>query len=627
MRRLPGRLATVAAVLAAAVSIHCTGGLDEGGPTRVFTARKIHTMEPDAPEASAVAVQGGKIRMVGSLESIQKKLEGIPFEVDARFKDKILLPGFIDPHLHPSLGATILSMEIVSAMAWVTPGGRTRAVRGREAFLARLRELDRERAADDDWLLVWGYHRPYHGALSRADLDAISTRRPILVWQRSVHEMFFNGRAVEELGLAREAFDAHPQADWETGHLWEAGLLELGQPMVKILASPGRYRRGLAMLSQVIHRGGLTTVAEQGFPQVSKFGELLMLHLELRKEGAPYRVVLVPNAMFLLRRNESAAAAEREAAGLLRWSTDRVRVVKHAKYYADGAIFSQLMQMSEPYLDGHHGEWMMTPEQQGSVLDAFWEKGWDLHVHVNGDAGLDLVLDQIEARQRVLPSPGRRIVLEHYGYAREDQHARVARMGIVVSNNAYYAHELAPIYARHGLGPERAADISPLGGLERAGVPVSFHSDYPMAPAEPLRLASVAVNRIASDGRIWGADQKLSLERALRAITVEAAWSLGLEDEIGSVRAGKRADFTVLEADPYEVDPAKLAEIPIWGTVLDGRPHPIPRLRAPAPPPTPSVARANGAEAARAPRRTSRRPAAARRPRRSEASPGPPRSS
>ncbi|MCH2172787.1 amidohydrolase [Myxococcota bacterium] len=570
------RLAFVAlATVAFLLSFTCWSGSNSSA-VRIFTARKVHTLEPSVPEATAVAVQAGKILALGSLESVQKQLGEIPSEVDSRFADKILLPGFIDPHLHPSLGATILNMDIVSAMEWATPRGRTQAVRGREGFLGRLRELDRERSEDDDWLLVWGYHEPYHGALSRTDLDAISTQRPIFVWQRSVHEMFFNSRALETLGMERQAFDAHPQANWETGHLWETASFDLGGPMVRILASPGRYLEGLSMLSQVIHRGGLTTVAEQGFPQINALAELTLLHLELRRGEAPYRIVLVPNAMYLLREHEDATAAERAAARLLWLSTDRVRVVEHAKYYADGAFFSQRMQMSEPYLDGHHGEWMMTPQEQEAVLEAFWKKGWGIHVHVNGDAGLDLVLDQIEAQQRAHPSPGRRIVLEHYGYAREDQHQRLARMGVEVSNNAYYTHELAPIYHEHGFGPERAADISPLGGLERAGVPVSFHSDYPMAPAEPLRLAWVAVNRIGSDGRVWGADQKLSTDRAVRAITVEAARSLGLEEEIGSIRPGKRADFTVLEADPYEVDPATWKDIPVWGTVLGGVPQPIP---------------------------------------------------
>ena len=98
-----------------------------------------------------------------------------------------------------------------------------------------------------------------------------------------------------------------------------------------------------------------------------------------------------------------------------------------------------------------------------------------------------------------------------------------------------------------------------------------------MAPAAPLLLAWVAVNRIASDGRVWGPHQRLGLTAALRAITIEGARSLGLEDEIGSIEVGKRADFTVLEEDPYAVDPARLRDIGIWGTVLDGRPHPLAR--------------------------------------------------
>ncbi len=566
----------IAAVLAlVAVLWMGSGPASDDGVVRLYPAQRIITMDPERPFAEAVAVGAGRILAVGTRGEVEDALGDRVFTVDERFAEKVVLPGFIEPHLHPSLGAIILPLHIVSAMEWLTPRGRTRAVRGQEAFIARLRELDADEAPGE-WLLVWGYHRPYHGELSRADLDRISKSRPIMVWQRSVHEMYFNTAALEALGLEEADFAAHSQADWETGHIWEAALFALGEDMMRILASPTRYRDGLAMLSEIIHRGGLTTVAEQGFPQAQPLAELLMLHLEMRGDDTPYRYALVPNAMFLLRKHGDATEAERAAAGLLRWSTDRVRVLRHVKYYADGAIFSQLMQMREPYLDGHHGEWMMTPEQQAAVLEAFWPRGWDVHIHVNGDAGLDLVLDQIEAlKQRHPGRAGQRVVLEHYGFAREDQHSRVQRLGVAVSNNSYYTHELSPIYAEHGLGAERAANISPLGALAGAGVRISFHSDYPMAPAEPLLLAWVAVNRIGSDGRVWGEDQRLSLDLALRAITIEGAYSLGLEGEIGSIEVGKRADFTILERDPYAVEPTELAEIPIWGTVLGGRPHPI----------------------------------------------------
>lgn len=570
-----GNLTRVGALLAAtalaAVVTSCSS--NPGPDDRILVARRIVTMDPSRPSASAVAIKGGRIAAVGSLAEVEAAFADAAIPVDRTLEDKVLIAGFIDPHIHPMLAAVLLSVDIVSAVEWATPRGRTPAVRGRDAFLRRLRELERDRD-DDDWLIVWGYHAPYHGEIARSDLDEISTKRPILMWQRSVHEMYFNTSALRRLGLSQAAFDGHPQADWESGHIWERGMLDLGGEMTEILTSPTRMLSGLHDMSLMLHRGGLTTVAEQGFPQTNAFLELAALHFTMWRYDAPYRFVLVPNAM-RLSFDYGAAAARKAAERLRALSTERVRFVKHAKYFADGAIYSQLMQMAQPYLDGHHGEWMMSPAEQREVLEEFWRHGWDIHVHVNGDGGLDVVLDQIEERRDADGSQDRRVVLEHYGYARRDQHARVARLGAAVSNNPYYVYELAPVYARRGLGPERAADISPLGDLHRAGVPISFHSDYLMAPAEPLTLVWAAVNRLGSDGNVWGDDQRLPLDVALRAVTIEAAASIGLEDEIGSIEPGKRADFTVLERDPYEVASGELRDIEIWGTILEGRVHPI----------------------------------------------------
>jgi predicted amidohydrolase YtcJ len=238
-----------------------SGPPPDDGIVRIHPAKRVITMDPEGPFAEAVAVGGGRILAVGTQEEVEDALGDRSFTLDDRFADKVVLPGFIDPQLHPSLGAVILPLHIVSAMEWLTPKGRTRAVRGQEAFMARLRELDAEEAPGE-WLLVWGYHRPYHGELSRAVLDRVSHHRPIMVWQRSVHEMYFNTAALEILGLEEVDFAAYSQADWETGHIWETAVFSLGQGLMRILASPARYRAGLAMLSRVIHRGGLTTVAE-----------------------------------------------------------------------------------------------------------------------------------------------------------------------------------------------------------------------------------------------------------------------------------------------------------------------------------------------------------------------------
>ncbi len=251
MKGRPSRITASLLLLVAASALWwvLVRPLARDGSRRVLLARRVLTMEEDRPTAEAVAIAGGRIVAVGSREAVLQAVAGRGFAVDRRFADSVLLPGFIDPHIHPTLAATILPMDIVSSVPWWQSGERTRVVRGREAFLGRLRELDRERPAGE-WLLVWGYHAPYHGRIDRADLDEISMRRPIFVWQRSVHEMFFNRRGLEALGMSRETFDEHPQADWETGHSWERGTLELGGPITRILASPARYLRGLSMMSR-----------------------------------------------------------------------------------------------------------------------------------------------------------------------------------------------------------------------------------------------------------------------------------------------------------------------------------------------------------------------------------------
>jgi len=569
----PGLYAnSVIAVALCLVSACSPSNTPHSSQVVIYPAAQVITIDPQQPFAEAVATRGDRIVGVGKLSQLKQQFSADNYQLDASFADKVIMPGFVEPHLHPSLAAIVLPMNIVAAMEWPTPRGTSVAVRSHDAFIARLKELNRE--TDSQWLMAWGYHALYHGKMSREILDEVSRIRPIMVWQRSVHEMYFNTKALEVLELTEEDFAGSEHADWENGHLWEAGLFSVGQPMLKRMASPAGYLRGLGMMSEILHQGGLTTVAEQGFPQTSVMMEYWTLWWELGQQ-TPFRFVLIPNAMFLLAKHGSAQAAEEAASEILQRGNRHIIPIKHMKYYADGAIFSQLMQMSEPYLDGHHGEWLMPPQQQSDVLQAFWEKGWDIHIHVNGDAGLDTVLDEVQRQQQINPAPEKRVVLEHYGYARPDQHARVQALGIAVSNNPYYVYELAPIYAENGLGPERAADISPMGELARAGVPISFHSDYPMAPAQPLTLVWAAVNRIGSDGKVWGEHQKLPLDLALRAITIEGAWSLGMEDEIGSIEVGKKADFTILEHSPYSVDPTAIKDIQLWGTVFEGRHFPL----------------------------------------------------
>ncbi len=273
---------------------------------------------------------------------------------------------------------------------------------------------------------------------------------------------------------------------------------------------------------------------------------------------------------------EAVADAEAQVA---RACTGKVRLLpKHIKLFADGAIISQLMQMKEPYLDDlgrpdphHHGEWMMQPNTFRAFAKVYWDAGWQLHIHVNGDAGLDLVLDTIEQCMAEHPRRGHRTVIVHFANSTEEQIDRIARLGAIVSANSYYPVGFADKYSQHGLGPKRANTMVRSASVLRRGIPLSFHSDMPMGPADPLALAWCAVNRRTPSGRIACPEQRVPVHDALRAITIEAAYSWRMEHELGSIAAGKLANFTILGEDPYAVEPEQLDQIPVLGTVYAGR--------------------------------------------------------
>ena len=220
------------------------------------------------------------------------------------------------------------------------------------------------------------------------------------------------------------------------------------------------------------------------------------------------------------------------------------------------------------YLDGHEGKWLTEPALLTAQFDRFWKQGFSLHIHVNGDKGLDAVLDGLAP----LPKRTRQtITLEHLGYSTEAQNVRIAAMGLMVSAQPNYIRVLGDAYAAHGLGPERAAHMNRLGSLELKAVPLGLHSDFNMAPIDPLYLAWVASNRFTLSGKVPARDERLSLDKALRAVTIGAAQVIGLDGMIGSISIGKKADFAVLDRDPYKAGAAGLRNVRVKGVVFEGR--------------------------------------------------------
>lgn len=542
----------------------------------VFTARKIHTMSASMPEATAVAVRDGRIIEVGSLETLKPWLDTFDHRIDTRFDNHVLMPGFIDPHLHPSLAAILLPCHFITAMEWVLPDRICPAVTTHQSYIEKLTEIESDIEDDDEILITWGFHRIWHGNVDRETLNQISPTRPIFVWQRSFHEIIANDAAINWTGVSRDDLERHPQINLPAGRFFETGLSIVMQAINKVILEPKRFAHGLELVKRTIHLGGHTTIGELAYPMSNDSQEWAVLTDVLDRESVPFRMKIVPRAALRGEWIEETTDNLARVAGFKERNTERLFFGDSVKLFADGGFFAELMQMAEPgFIDGHHGEWLTEPETLEKLCRAFWMEGKQLHVHCTGDLGLELALDILEKLQFERPRFNHRFTIEHFGVSTPEQVQRIHDLGAIVSANVYYLHELGEAYWLNSIGYERASQMARLGSLERAGIPFSLHSDFTMAPAMPLNSAWVAVNRIAESGNVLCPEERISLDAAMRAITINAAYVLGMEADIGSIQAGKKADFTVLEADPWEVAPRALKDIPIWGTVFEGQPFPI----------------------------------------------------
>jgi predicted amidohydrolase YtcJ len=473
-----------------------------------------------------------------------------------------------------------MTSEIIAIEDWVLPEGTSKAAKNRSEYLTRLAEANAKLKDPNEVLLTWGYHQYFHGELKKADLDAISTTRPIIVWHRSGHEFFLNSVAEKKYGVTREWFDKLPdsakkQADFANAHYWEQGAFAVMPLIASAIASPERVRSGLEFVKTYFHANGVTLGCEPG--GIASKAMQDVQNAVLSDSSSPFRYYFIVDGKSITGAYPDNKVAE-ESEKLLTWGQGMTAYLpKQVKLFADGAIFSQAMQVNGGYTDGHKGEWMMDPDFFARTFRVYWDLGYQLHVHVNGDAGLDMVLDQLELNMRRHPRPDHRTVIVHFAISTPDQVARIKRLGAIVSGNPYYPIALADNYRSNGLDPERADSMVRMGDVERAGISYSFHSDMPMAPGQPLFLMWSGVNRVTNEGNVRGPDQRVSRLGALKAVTLDAAYSLQMEKDVGSIVPGKLANFTILADNPVTIDPMKIKDIAVWGTVQEGRVLPVTR--------------------------------------------------
>ena len=541
----------------------------------IYHAKEIVTLDEKVASANAVSVKSDRIMAIGSLDDLIERNPDA--SIDHQFQNDVIVPGFIEHHIHPFLSAITMNAEIISIEGWDLPNNQSIAYRDRDSYMQRLSEIE-ENMKSDSPLITWGFHHYFHGDLSREDLDRISKDRPILVMHRSYHEFILNTPALEYFDISQEFIEsldeeARAYADFDRGHFSEQGMISVFPKLLRYLGKPEYLLSGLQLTEDYLHQNGVTMIANPGAWLIKSIQDAK--NLILGDESTPFRSFFIPSALILSEDHDVPELVE-EAKKLLEWGGGKVEYLPNRiKLFADGAMYSQNMVLSEGYLDGHQGAWLMQEGLYRSAFKLFWDEGYQIHIHQNGDEALDLILDVLEENMANNPREDHRTTIVHFGISRADQMDRVKSLGAIISANPYYVTALSDLYSKKGLGPERALEMVRLGDVDRAGIRFGLHSDMPMAPGSPLVLMHAAVNRINFANEVAGPKQRVSPLAALKGVTLDAAYIMGLEDDYGSISEGKLANFTILSENPLSVNPLTIKDIEIKATIVEGKHYPI----------------------------------------------------
>lgn len=549
----------------------------------VFVAKKFVTMDPGWPEATAVAVKDGRILSVGeTMEDLKPWLDRFPYRIDETFKDKVIYPGFVEPHGHPIMGGVAVGLKPLSFFPLKNPYGEDfSGVRSREEAFDTLRKYVAEAATPTETILTWGYDVVAMGGglPTREDLDAISKTHPILVWDASEHYVFANSAAIETYGVTPELVastigaGANPDGTSNGQFLGtEAAKIIILKPLSAYLTPEGGLK-ALRHLGALMQQAGVTTTGDLFYGGVAL---PLEEHLTKAFFGDPNgitRVVVVADGVTFMNTYKDQALAKAVEA---RSSSNERIMFNGVKFYADDAFVSLGMQLNWPdYIDSetYKGLFMFNTKQD--FIDAmrpWWNAGFQIHVHSNGSGGNQITLDALAALQAETPRFDHRFTFEHFGISSTAQGRQLKALGALVSTNPYYVSARADLNGDQ-IGVDRASLAARMASLIDQDVVVSLHSDTPVGVPSPLTEVWTAVNRVGLiSGRVHApAERVRNIERAMKMVTIDAAYTLGVNDRIGSIETGKFADFVVLEADPRDVDPMKIRDIGVVATIVAGK--------------------------------------------------------
>lgn len=543
------------------------------GPITIFVARKIVTMNPSNPDATHVAVRDGRILGVGSLEDVAG---WGAYTLDETFQDHVLVPGLIEVHAHSTEGATGI-FPYLGYFDRPAPDGSTLAgVQSIPDLIKRLKEIDGQMTDPDATLVAVGFDPIYFPAprLSATDLDKVSTTRPIFLLHASIHVATVNTAMLEQSGIG-------PQTDVvgvvkgedgiPNGELQEIPAMSLATSAFTIIQQAMSGDQTIWNFGALARNAGVTTVGDMGGGVLIDPSTLGTWQRIVNDPTFPARVTIynVPSTPGTETDWSAAAAMALELQQSA--SSDKLRF-PGVKFVIDGSIQGWTAVMNWPgyYTGEDQGILLVVPEQFVDQLRPFHEAGINIHSHCNGDATIDLFIDAVEQLLIERSWLDHRHTVQHSQLTTSAQFRRMAKLGMCANLFANHIWYWGDQHYELTVGPERANRMEAGATAKREGIHFSLHSDANVTPLGQLHTMWCMVNRLTPSGRVLGEHEKISAYDALYAVTVDAAYQMHLDAELGSIECGKWADFAVLEESPLDVEPMAIKDISVWGTVVGG---------------------------------------------------------
>lgn len=521
-------------------------------PDLIVTGGTIVTMDPRQPRAEAVAIAGDRFIAVGRADDVKNLATPATKMLDAR--GKTILPGLIDAHLHGASSG-------VARLSTVDAG---------VSSLAELKKRLKEQAAKTPpggWIRATGYDDTklidFHQFVTRKEIDDAVGDHPVVISHRGGHIIFVNSKALEIANIRKPTegpsggkIDKDPTTGEPTGIVRERASA-LVMKHVPDFTREERHK-GAAWMLQRFAESGLTSVHDAGASV-----EDVRAYMDAYARGElTTRVYLMV---------QFAGIKDLNRFGIRTGFGDAMLRVGGTKLVADGAISGRTARLSQPYVGrpNDYGILAMQPAELDESVREAHDAGWQVGTHANGDVTIAMVLDAYEKALKAKPTRDHRFRIEHCTLVNPEILRRMKAGGFIPTpfcSYVYWHGDKMPDY-----GEERLKWMFAMRSFLDNGIPVTGSSDYTPGPYEPLMGIMSCVTRKGKDGKVWGANQKITVDEAIRCYTLNSAHA-GFEEHLkGSIEAGKLADLVILGGDPYTVDPDAIINIPVERTMVGGR--------------------------------------------------------